>query len=417
MKLPLEGIRIVDFTWVAAGPVMTSLLCDLGAEVIKVESRRRLDYCRLMPRPDIVENDPLNDFFDSGDACDTVPLFHEYCRGKKSLTVDIKNPRGIDLLKRVVSKSDVVVDNFTPRVMKSIGLGYDSLKVIKPDIIVLSTSAGGSYGPLMDLRAFAANITSLAGLEGLYGYRNEAPTGSLTFAVGDYYNAFHGAFAILSALYCRDKNKKGQFIDMCQIETTAGLLSEAFMDFFMNGRVMGPQGNYHPTLSPHGNYPCKGDDQWVSIAVKDNAEWQSLVKIMGTPPWGLDGKFSDRFGRLENRDDLDEKLSAWTKDFTKEEVTRMLQEKGVAAAGVQTINEFKDKDPHFETRNSRVEHMHPKLSGGLRIQSSPVKLSGTPARIKRLAPLLGEHTYEVMMDVAGLSENEVDLLIEEKVLF
>ena len=415
--LPLEGIRIVDFTWVAAGPVMTSLLCDLGAEVIKVESHRRLDYCRLMPRPDLVEEDPLNDFFDSGEAYDTVPLFHEYCRGKKSLTVDIKKSEGIDLLKRIISKSDVVVDNFTPRVMNSIGLDYDSLKVIKPDIIVLSTSAGGSYGPLGDLRAFAANITSLAGLEGLYGYRNEDTLGSLTFAVGDYYNAFHGAFAILSALYYRNKSKKGQFIDMCQIETTAGLISEAFMDFFMNGRVMGPQGNYHPTMSPHGNYPCKGDDQWVSIAIKDDAEWHSLVEVMGAPPWTMDEKFADRFARLKNRDDLDKKLSIWTKNFTKEDLTCMLQEKGVAAAGVQSITEFKDKDIHFEARNSRVACMHPNLSGSLRIQSSPVKLSGTPARIERLAPLLGEHNYDVMMELAGLSKDEVDLLIEEKVLF
>ena len=417
MALPLEGIRIVDFTWVAAGPVMTSQLCDMGAEVIKVESLRRLDYCRLMPRPDLAEDDPLNAFLDSGEPYDTVPLFHEYCRGKKSLTVDIKKAKGIELLKRIISKSDVVVDNFTPRVMSSIGLDYESLKVIKPDIIVLSTSAGGSYGPLSDLRAFAANITSMAGLEGIYGYRNEEPLGSLTFAVGDYYNAFHGAFAILAALRYRNKSNKGQFIDMCQIETTAGLLSEAFMDFFGNGRVMGTQGNYHPTMSPHGNYPCKGDDQWVSIAIKDEDEWRSLVEVMGTPQWSLAERFADRFGRLKNRNDLDKKLAGWTRCFAKEEVTRMLQEKGVAAMGVQSITELKDKDPHAEARNSRVESMHPKLSGSLRLQSSPVRLSKTPARIKRLGPLLGEHNYEVMMDIAGLSENEVDLLIEEEVLF
>lgn len=415
-ELPLAGVRIVDFSWVAAGPVMTSLLCDMGAEVIKIESRKRLDYCRLMPRPARVEGNPLNDFFYSGEEYDTIPLFHEYNRGKKSITIDIKNPKGIDLLKKIISKSDVVCDNFTPRVMKSIGLDYESLRSIKPDIIVISASAGGAYGPLKDLKAFAANITGLAGLEGLYGYQNEGVLGSLTFAIGDYNNAFHGAFAILAALYYRKKSGKGQFIDMCQIETTAGLISEAFMDYFMNKTVMGPQGNYHPTMSPHGIYPCQGDDQWVSIAVKKD-EWPALVEAMGRPSWALADKLSDHSGRLKHREELDKNIASWTRQHTKEEVTRLLQEKGIAAMGVLSIDEFQNTDPHFRSREIRITCSHPGLRGNLQIQNNPVKLSKTPAKIKRLAPLLGEHTYDVLMSLAGLTRPEVDLLIEEKVLF
>ena len=415
-ELPLEGIRIIDFSWVAAGPVMTSLLCDMGAEVIKIESRKRLDYCRLMPRPPRIEGDPLNDFFYSGEAYDTIPLFHEYNRGKKSITIDIKNPKGIELLKKIISTSDVVCDNFTPRVMKSIGLDYESLRAVKPDIVVISASAGGAYGPLKDLKAFAANITGLAGLEGLYGYHNEDVLGSLTFAIGDYNSAFHGAFAILGALYYRKKSGKGQFIDMCQIETTAGLISEAFMDFFMNKRVMGPPGNYCPTMSPHGIYSCRGDDQWVSIAVK-NEEWPDLVEAMGRPVWALDKKFSDQQGRLKHRDELDTNMTVWTKQHTKEEVTRLLQQKGIAAMGLQSIDEFQNTDPHFRSRKVRVTCGHPGLRGNLQVQNNPVKLSETPAQIKRLAPLLGEHTYDVLINLAGLTRPEVDLLVEEKVLF
>ncbi len=237
---PLDGIRVVDFGWVAVGPVLASVLGDFGAEVIKVESSRRLDYCRLIPHP-VLEGERQDEAYASRAAeIDAVPLFHNYNRGKLGITVNLRHPGAPALLKRLVATADVVVENFSPRVLREMGLDYDALRAVKPDLIMISCSAAGQDGPWNDLKTFAPSLSSLAGLERLIGYSGERVLGALTFGGADPSNAHHGALAVLAGLWHRRRTGQGQHIDMSQLEATVGLGVEPLMDWFMNGRTWGP---------------------------------------------------------------------------------------------------------------------------------------------------------------------------------
>jgi len=416
-QYPLESMRVIDFGWVGVAPNISCILADMGAEVIKVESRNRLDYLRLLPRPNIPEKegDRATDHDDQAEAIDVVPLFHNFNRGKIGITVNIQHSKSAPLLKELIKKSDAVVENFAPGAMKRAGLDYESLKKVKPDIVMLSVPAGGQYGPYSNMRSFAPALLSIVGIQSMVGYYGERVLGELIYGYGDYTNALHGAFALLVALYHRKKTGEGQYIDMSQIEATVGLVNEAIMDYTMNDRIMGTQGNYHPTMAPHGNYPCKGEDKWVSIAVKSEDEWEKLCEAMGNPPWVKDDGFIDRFSRLKNWRELDKCVSQWTINYTRYEVTEILQNAGVAAAPVLSVEEM-ELDPHFAEREISVEKADPKL-GKYKLNKTGWRLSETPGGIRGVAPKLGEHNDYVFGELLGLSGSEIAELIEEKVLY
>ena len=288
--LSLEGYRILDFGTAWAGPMSTQLLADMGAEVIKVETQGRLDGLR-MGRP-IVGDDIAGG--DEGKWPNLQPAFHALNRNKMSITVDIKKEEGLSLIRDLVKISDVVSDNFSPGVMARAGLDYDSLIKIKPDIITISLSGVGQYGPLKDATLYANTIMALSGLSSLLGYPGEPPLGMSAVAYGDANASIHAAFVILAALVHRKMTGEGQQIDLAETQMGSSLLGEALMDYQMNGRVARPQGNRHPYMSPHNNYPCAGEDKWVSIAVKTNEEWRSLCQAMGNPAWSSEERFGNR---------------------------------------------------------------------------------------------------------------------------
>jgi benzylsuccinate CoA-transferase BbsF subunit len=401
-KLPLEGYRIVDFGWVWAGTVLGHILADYGAETIKVESKRRLDGLRL------------GRVFEVGTALEVNPTFHNLNRNKLSITVDMQQPKGVDLLKSLISKSDVVVENYTPDVMKKRGLDYESLIKVKPDIIMISMRAAGDYGPLAHIVTYAPIITALSGIDSLVGYADGRPLG-FRHAYADPTASLFGAFAILGALRYKKRTGKGQYIDLSQWEATTGLIGEAVMDYTMNKRVCGPQGNRHASMAPHGNYPCKEKDTWVSIAVKTEEEWAGLCKAMGNPVWAKDHRFIDKFGRLENSAYLDQCVAKWTSTYTDYEAAKILQKQGVAAAPL-LVTEGIFADPHFNKRNTFVHIDHP-VVGAEVIYNLPWKLSGCPTRKFRHAPLLGEHNKYVFGQLLGLSDEEIAKLIDEKVIY
>jgi crotonobetainyl-CoA:carnitine CoA-transferase CaiB-like acyl-CoA transferase len=253
-SLPLAGIRVIDFGWVAVGPVLSSLLAEFGAEVIKVESSKRLDYCRLIPTP-LREGEDVSRALGARAAeVDRVPLFHQYNRGKLGVTVDLRHPGAPALLKRMAAGADVVVENFSPSVLRSAGLDYPALSAGHPGLVMISCSAVGSGGPWEDVRTFAPSLTSLSGLERLIGYEGERTLGALTLGYGDPSNAHHGFFAVLAAIAYRARTGEGQWIDMSQLEATAGLVGEALMDLEMNGRVWDTAGARHASMAPHGIY-------------------------------------------------------------------------------------------------------------------------------------------------------------------
>jgi crotonobetainyl-CoA:carnitine CoA-transferase CaiB-like acyl-CoA transferase len=413
-RRPLEGIRVVDFGWVAVGPVLSSLLAEFGAEVIKVESSRRLDYCRLIPTP-IREDERVSEALDARAAeVDRVPLFHQYNRGKLGVTVDLRHPGAPALLSRLAAASDVIVENFSPPVLRSVGLDYGALSRVRPDLVMISCSAAGHGGPWEEVRTFAPSLTSLAGLERLIGYPRERTIGALTLGYGDPSNALHGFFAVLAALWHRQATGRGQWIDMSQLEATTGLIGEALMDFVMNGSVWETQGARHLSMAPHGIYPSAGEDRWVSIACAENREWEGLRQAMEDPPWARDARLSGHAGRAAAVVELDARLADWTRAMTAEEATARCQAHGVAAAPVLGL-EAHETHPHFRARNVVVPVTHPE-AGDFTLYRSPIGLSATPGHIDRAAPCLGEHNDHVFLDVLGLSTGEYEAFKSDGVI-
>jgi benzylsuccinate CoA-transferase BbsF subunit len=406
----LEGIRVLDFGTAWAGPMAAHILADMGAEVIKVESRTRIDGARL-GRP-IVGDDI--DGGDKGKWVDMQPQFHGLNRNKYSITVNLKRPEGMALIKELIKKSDVVLDNSSPGVMKRLGLDYESLKKIKPDIITISLSGLGGYGPFSNAMVYAPIITAISGLVSQIGYYGEPVLGAQTSSYGDCNASIHGVFATLAALYYRKRTGEGQHIDLSEVEADTSTLGETILDYTMNHRVAKPRGNNHPSMVPHNNYRCKGDDKWISIAIKTEEEWKRFCQVIGNPDWTKEQRFADTFSRLHNRDELDTLITEWTINYTPYEAMEILQEAGVAAVPVMNV-EDQYFDPHFKERQTFVEVNHP-LVGLEVLYGFPFKLSKTPAAIHRVCPSLGEHNNYVFGKLLGLSQDEIDRLTKDKVL-
>jgi benzylsuccinate CoA-transferase BbsF subunit len=397
---PLTGYRVVDFSWVWAGPLLGELLADMGAEVIKVETNKRLDSARLTPGRSTVG--PETDF-----------VFHSINRNKLGITVDMSGPKGLGLIKELIRISDIALDNFSPKGLRGLGLQYEELSKVNPQLVAISLPAAGQYGPLYDIVTYAPSLGALCGYSSLIGYPGERVLGEQTPYL-DVTSSIHGAFAVLSALYYRERTGKGQYIDMAQIEVGASIIGEAFMEYFMTGRLLGTQGNRSPTMAPHNNYPCQGEDKWVSIAVKTDEEWRSFSNALGNPPWVKEKRFSDTFKRLQNLDELDKLISAWTLGFSNYEVMDILQKAGVAAVPCLDLME-RFSDPHYSERQVHLQVEHPATGVDI-IAGIPFKLSATPGDVRRHAPLLGEHNDYVFRELLGKSELEISRLVEEKVI-
>ncbi|MBI2846860.1 MAG: CoA transferase [Chloroflexi bacterium] len=401
MQYPLRDYRVLDFGWVIAGPLLGQVLADMGAEVIKVETRKHLDEMRQSPLN--TSRDPEKD-----------PVFHTTNRNKLGVTVDMSHPEGRLLLKEMVKTCDVVAENFSPRVMKEHGLNYESLRRIKPDLIMVSLPAAGSYGPLSHIVTYGPTVSSLAGLDSMVGYYGERVLGSQGF-YADMTSAIHAAFAVLSALYYRNNTGLGQHIEVPQWEAAACCIGEAIMEYTINGRIIGPRGNRHPTMAPHGNYPCKGEDKWVSIAVKTEEEWSAFCNAVGNPPWTSEERFADAASRLSNVAELDEYVAQWTRNHTHYEAAEILQRAGVAAAPVLDVGE-RYLDPHFQERQIYADFEHPAIGKDI-IAGLSWKLSATPGGIRSPAPLLGQHNDYVFGEILGLPQKEIQRLMEEKVIY
>ena len=401
VNYPLSGYRVVDFSWVWAGPLLGELLADMGAEVIKVETNKRLDSARLTPGRSTVG--PETDF-----------VFHSINRNKLGITVDMTDPRGAKLIRELISISDVALDNFSPMGLKKLNLEYAELSQANPQLVMISLPAAGQHGPLSNIVTYAPSLGALCGYSSIIGYPGERVLGEQTPYL-DVTSSIHGAFAVLSALYYRERTGKGQYIDMAQIEVGASVIGEAFMEYFMNGRVLGTMGNRSPTMAPHNNYPCLGEDRWVSIAVDTEEEWRSFCAALGNPPWVRQKRFSDKFNRQRNLEELDRLVSAWTINLSNYEVMDILQKAGVAATPCLDLME-RFSDPHYAERGTHLQVEHPATGIDI-IAGIPFKLSGTPGEVRRHAPMLGQHNDYVFRELLGKPESEIAQLVEEKVIY
>ncbi len=400
----LKDIRIVAATWVWAGPWLGAVLADMGAEVIKVESRQKIDNMRYM----IGGGAP-------GPGANPSPNwggFNVYNRGVKSCTIDLKKPDGVDLFKELVKISDIVIENFPPRVMPDLGLDYLALKGVKPDIIMVSLNFLGSVGPDKDYVAYASTLAAVGGYVSSFGYPGgDPPPESLYLA--DPIASMYGVIGALSALYYRRKTGKGQHVDISETEGLISVLPEMVMEYAMNKRIRPRMGNRDEIMAPHGCYPCNGNDKWVAVAVSTEEEWQALCRVMGNPEWTKEERFSDRFKRWQNQDDLDKRVAEWTKNFDAYELTRMLQEVGVAAGPSLNVEELVD-DRHIRARGAIFEQNHVE-AGRTVVYRSPWLSAETGHN--RPAPCLGEHNDYVFKDLLNLSDSRVAALVEEKVIY
>ena len=405
---PLHGYRVLDFGWVLAGAVPGMILADMGAEVIKVETRQRMDYMRL-GRPIIGdEPDPEQN-----------PMFHNVNRGKRSIALNTTRPEAVELARQLAAGCDVVIENFSPGVMQRLGLDYETLSRDNPRLVMASITSNGQAGPLRDLRAYAPSIGAMSGLDSTMGYEPAAgesgrPLG-LKHAYADLTGALHAVFAIVSALHERKSTGVGRYIDVSMLRATVATMGVGLMEYELTGRALQTRGNYDPVMAPYGNYPCMGDDEWVSIAVRTEEEWRGLVDALGKPAWTEEPQFASRYARLNNRNQLDERMSEWTRERPAWETTELLQSRGVAAFPVLDA-EGRLFNPHFRERGLYSDIEHPAL-GSEPIFNLMWQMSLTPPRIQRHAPLLGEHNREVFCGLLGLKESELSRLEEEQVIW
>jgi len=399
----LEGVRVADFCWLWAGAYATGLLALLGAEVIKIESMARVDPSRHMTLT-------IGQAFE---GVDHSPVFNSINLNKLSVSLNLKEPRGVELAKRIIALSDVASQNMRPGAMDKLGLGYDELRKVRPDIIMLSSSAFGGEGPLRRYGGYAPSFAAYSGLTHLTGY-SDGPPNPMTGST-DLMSAATAAFALVAALNHRQETGYGQHIDLSSVESLAVFTGDALMEYVMNGRVQDRNGNRDRIMAPHNCYRCRGQDSWVSIAIREDEEWRAFCAAMGEPEWASDERFSDAFGRWKYQEEIDHLVTGLTVDLNSRELTTMLQAAGVAVMP-SLSNEEIFKDPHFRERRLAVEVEHPAM-GKQVVLGPPWRFSETPARVTKASPLLGEHNEYVFGELLGIPEREMKRLQDERVIF
>jgi benzylsuccinate CoA-transferase BbsF subunit len=407
----LEGYRLLDFGTAVAGPQTGQLLADMGMEVIKIETRTKLDGLRL-GRPTV---GPEIAGTDESKWLDMQPVFHVLNRNKLSFTINLKQLGAMDVFARLIKISDVVSDNSSPGVMERLGLDQASLEKIKPDIITITLTGCGESGPMRDTLVYAPLIIALGGLESTLGYADDKSPMNLVPGYGDTNASIHAAFAVLAALWHREETGEGQHISLAESYAVTSLLGEATMDYLMNGNIPGLQGNNHPALCPHGNYSCQGNDKWVAIAVDTEADWKNFCTAIGVPEWLKDKRFADKATRLKHRTDLDKLIAAKTIKFDKYDITNVLQKVNVAATPVLNC-EDQLADPHFLANKTFYEIQHPVIGKEI-FYSNPARMSETPPAFRHHAPALGENNDHILTKLLGYSQQEVADLVKQQIIF
>ena len=403
----LNGVRIVEFGQLIAIPFATKLLADMGAEVIRIESCTRLELYRASG---FYDNNP------SGDWWNRAVNFYEQNRNKLSLTLDLTKPEGRSALLELVSVSDVFAENFTPRVIRNFGLDYEELRKVRPDIIMVSSTGYGHTGPWSGFGAIGFGTEAASGLASVTGYRG-GPPAIPEIPYSDFTAGEHTAFAIMAALVHRAATGRGQFIDISQTQTLSATVPEALMDYAFNGRAPARSGNRDGNYQIQGTYPCRGSDNWISITIRSDSEWESLCVVLGRGEWMEDVRLADSESRRRNHDLLDDLISDSTRNRDSMELQSALQAAGVPA-GAALDGKGLLFNEHLAERGFYEAVEHPTGLGMPRLPypSRPWKFSGTPGTIRSAAPKLGEHNRAVLAEMLGMSEDRVGALEESGVI-
>ena len=409
----LQGLRILDMTQIAAGPYATLLLGFMGAEIIKVESCTRMDINRGLarPTPETLRMYPQGV---PGERPWNRTAHHIHRNvNKQSLTLDLGSEPGKELFLKLVGICDALFENYRASVLDRLGLGYDVLSRVNPQLVYVKISSQGATGPERDYGSLGSTLEQTAGLASITGYGDSRPL-MTNETYPDPVVGILAVGALLAALRQRRQTGTGTFIDLSQREVAVTLLGEGVVDVSLSGRVAAPIGNAHPCMAPHGVYPCRGEDMWVAIAVGSDDEWHGLCEAIGRPELAADAGFATVLMRQRNRAALDEILSAWTRQRDHYDVMHLLQARGVPAGAVLKGGEV-IADPHLEARQFWDTVDHPEV-GTYRQVTTPWKLSQYPRRETMPAPGLGEHNQDILEKLLGLSTQEIAALEAQGVI-
>ncbi|MDG2303250.1 MAG: CoA transferase [Candidatus Binatia bacterium] len=393
--LLLDGVRVIEFGVAAVVPELVGVLSEFGAEVIKIESRAHLDVLRLAT----LDEEPNRAW-----------TFNDECRGRKSVCLDLSTEEGRKLALDLCATADVVAENHRGGVLEGLGLGYEDVAARNPKVVYFSSQGYGRGGPLDQMQAFGPLNAAFAGIHPFWNHADVPYPCGTALNHPDHIAGKIGALAVLAALDHRNKSGEGQFVEMAQTEAAAYLFGELYLEEACTGRAPEPRGNRSETAVPHDVYPCVGEDRWCAIAVSDDAAWERLVAAVG---WDSEERFARAEGRVEAREEIDARLTEWTRTRPSEEVTEILQAAGVSAMFVQGPDEHR-RDLHLAARGALVTLEHPEV-GSARHVGNPLRLSKTPLRAAAAAPLLGADTENVLTEALGLGAAEVERLVEEGV--
>ncbi len=394
----LEGVKVVDFTWSIAGPLVTKFLADYGATVIHVESATHPDFLRS-----------------SGPFKDDIPGINRsgysafFAANKYGLALSLNHPQAHRVIRSLVEWADVIADNFTPGVMARYGLDYESVRQIKQDVITLSISQMGQTGPLSHVSGTGTNLVGMTGFTSLTGWPDREPVQPFG-GYPDLISAVLSAGSLLAALINRKQTGRGQMIDVSQLEASTLFIASSVLDYVVNNEKGMRQGNHCDHAAPNGVYPCRGNDRWCAISVITETDWNNFCQAVGNAPWTRDAKFSSLAARKKHEDELDCLAGEWTVNFTAEEIMNTLQQHGVAAGVVNTPRDLV-KDPQLIARNILWELNHPEMGNYLHL-GELFRLPLTPAAAEKAAPCLGENTEYVCCELLGIPPEEfTELLI------
>ena len=382
---PLQGVRVVELTKVWAGPYTGKLLAFLGAEVIRIESEKSLDVTRFYGVDDI----------------NKAPGFMAVNPQKLSVQIDMKSKEGINLILDLLRESDVLIENLRPGAVKRLGLGYDVVKAVKPDIVYTSMGMYGNEGPLAYQTGYAPCFAALSGLSSLVGYENQPPAG-MNVRYADSTFGAAAALATVAALFHRRRTGIGQYVDVSAVESMTSMIGDSLMDYMLNGNIQTGNGNRHPEMAPHGVFPCV-DDEWISVAASDDAVWHKIAKAMGQPALAVDERFNTLAKRKLNEDALNQIITTWTSRHNAQALATELQALGIAATMSQSSVDLV-ADCHLWSREFYREVTE--STGDTRSIVGPGWKMSRGATITTGAPRLGEHNAYIFGEILGLSTEE-----------
>ncbi|MBS95998.1 MAG: CoA transferase [SAR202 cluster bacterium] len=405
MKLPLEGVRVLDSTYVVAMPYTCGILADLGADVIKIEGPAHLDGTRGLALPEGPDQDSSGDYWNKKAGFTTMN------RGKRSLTLDMGRQEGRDLFIEMLKVSDVVVENFTPRVMKKWNLTYDDIKKIKPDIIMVSnTGYGHSDGPYASYPGQATTMEATHGTASVTGYPGELPDKAGRSYV-DFLASWHALFAIASALRYRNRTGKGQWVDIGMYQLGVSFISEYLMDWISNTRLPSRIGNRHPQYAPQGCYPTNEDDRWITISAINQKQWENLCDFMNRKDLLDDPRFLNNELRITNHDEIDKIISEFTKNFERFELTEHLQKLEIPSGPVLDVRDSSISKHHWDRGFlERVDGPKERGIGPRVLIARPWHLNKSNIKIKGYGPALGDGNDDILNNLLAKSKSFIQTM-------